>query len=92
MEPDAEAESLLSLLGEADCLQERLRGLAADNDALRFAARARLAELLERIEPSPVLAVVAQGQILTPGLAQMFTVLQMNRMELKNLVAPREDQ
>ncbi len=29
---------------------------------------------------------VAQKQVLTPGLVQMVTVLQMNRLELKELI------
>src|ERR1700724_2114684 len=29
---------------------------------------------------------VAQKQILTPGLVQMVTVLQLNRMELKDMI------
>ena len=29
---------------------------------------------------------VAQKQILTPGLVQMVTVLQLNRMELKEMI------
>src|SRR5262249_38055329 len=30
---------------------------------------------------------VAQKQILTPGLVQMVTVLQLNRLELKEMIA-----
>ncbi len=31
---------------------------------------------------------VAQKQILTPGLVQMVTVLQLNRLELKDMIRP----
>ncbi|WP_180538361.1 hypothetical protein [Nevskia soli] len=82
----------MRFLVEADRLQGRLRDLTSDNDALCLAARTRLTELLNFIEPCPTLVSVAQGQILTPGLARMLRVLHMNRMELKNLVSPREDQ
>ena len=32
---------------------------------------------------------VAQKQILTPGLVQMVTVLQLNRLELKDMITRR---